>query len=240
MKYAIYPGRAGTIVATSEDANYPDGNMADDYPQNVWKAASGTQTATLTVPVAAVQSSLGAIALFNTNATSYSLTITDTITSATVLAASGTMSYGRLWKTFSPTANALSASITLTTTATTVECGILRAGDVTTVRNPQYNITEGWKTFSIKKALRNGATYTKRLHRIRSFSYQLRLDRETEFRTLMNLYDALEPDPFAMLLASGTGNDARWAVFGAFEGEPRGSHDNIVRTSASVSILEAA
>ena len=51
-------------TASSSDASYPAANMRDNYPGNVWKAASGT-TATIKLNV----SDGSAVALFNINAT---------------------------------------------------------------------------------------------------------------------------------------------------------------------------
>lgn len=73
MKHVIYPEKTGTITATSEDANYPATNLANDIRMKVWKAIDTVQTATLRVPISA---NAEVIALDNTNAETAICTIT--------------------------------------------------------------------------------------------------------------------------------------------------------------------
>jgi len=238
MKHAIYPERQGTIEAISANAAYPATNLTDNYRKRVWKAVDTVKTATLTIPISAISASLGAIAIFNTNATSATITITDTVTSATVLSTTWTISHGRYWQEFTPTVNALSASLVLTTTATTLEAGVIRAGDVVTICNPEPGVNESLKDYSIKKELRNGAYYTKKLEMVRTFSYSMMLLRSTEFRSLMDLYEYFGPDPFAMLIANSITDIHRWAVFGCFAQVPSASHQYPSHSTVSCSIEE--
>ena len=235
MKKAIYPERQGTITADSENAAYPATNLSNNYRKKVWKAVNAVQTATLTVPIAANSS---AIALYNTNAASGTITIMDGAT--VVLAATAiTISYGRYWQEYTRYTSSCVATIELVTTATTVECGIVRAGDVVTMVGPKYGINESLTDYSIKKSLRNGAFYTKKLEMIRKYGYSCNMLRETNWRTLIALYEFYGPDPFAMLLTDNTDEDQRWAVFGAFDGVPSASHSYPTFSDVSISILEA-
>jgi len=235
MKKAIYPERQGVITADSENAAYPATNLSNNYRKKVWQAVNAVQTATLTIPIAANSS---AIALYNTNATSGIITIMDGVT--VVLAATPiTISYDRYWQEYTRYTSSCVATIALTTTETTLECGIVRAGDVVTMKNPAYGINETIKDYSIKKDLRNGAYYTKKLEMVRMFSWSCVMARETEFRSLMSLYEYYGPDPFAVLITDNISSaDDIWTVFGCFDGIPSASHSAPDYSNVSISIEE--
>lgn len=241
MKYAIYPEGQGTITADSEDANYPATNLTDnDYRKKVWKAISGVNVATLTVSIATDGQ---AIALFGTNASSAVCVIKDSggvqVESETHTLAGTYYTNTGFWQTYTQQVGTHSAEITLTAAAgTTVEAGIVRAGDLVTLENPQYGVGEGRKNFSLRKELRNGALYTKELEIIRTFNYSMLLLRDSTLLSLKKLYEYYGVDPFAMLIASGISDD-HFAVFGAFESEPSISHEYYTHSSVSINILEA-
>jgi len=235
MKKAIYPERTGTITASSENGAYPATNLANEYRKKVWKAVNAVQTATLTVPISANSS---AIAIYGTNAETGTITIADGGTP--VLAATPiTISYGRYWQEYTLYTSSCIATIELTTTETTLECGIVRAGDILTMAGLKYGASETLDDNSIKKKLRNGALYTKKLEMPRKFNYSCFMTRETNWRDLMTLYEFYGPDPFAMLLTDNTDEDQRWTVFGAFDGVPSASHSTPSHSDVSISVLEA-
>jgi hypothetical protein len=241
MRYAIYPEYQSAATATSEDASYPVTNLTDnDYIKKVWKAASGVNSATLTVPIAANGQ---AIALFGTNASSVTCVIKDNgggvVESETHTLATSAFTYTAFWQMYTQQLTSHTAEITLTAAVgTTVEAGIVRAGDVITLVNPQYGVNEDKKDFSIRKELRNGALYTKKLEIVRKFGYSMELLRDTTLLYLKELYDYYGPDPFAMLIADGI-DDNHWALFGAFESPPSISHEYFTHSNVSINILEA-
>lgn len=235
MKHAIYPEKQGTPTADSEDGAYPATNLIDNHRKKVWKAVNGVQTAELTIPISAGSS---VIALFNTNATSATVEITDDGDSSVIYSGSWTIDQGRYWQEYTAHSAAHTAVIELTTGETTLECGVVRAGTLLTIGGAKPGISESIKDFSIKKPLRNGAYYTKKLNMVRVFSYSVSVQRESVFRNLMSLYEYYGPDPFAMLLLDGTGADDIWAVFGCFDGVPGGSHNNPAYSDVSISIEE--
>ena len=148
--------------------------------------------------------------------------------------------YDRFWQEYTKQTEAHIATIKLTAgSGEIVEAGILRAGDMLTLSNPQYDAVQSPKDFSIKKDLRNGAIYTKKREIVRSFSYSMDLRRETKFRDLMDLYNYYGPNPFAMLIDDEASDDNMWCLFGAFTSEPKGSHKYPIDSIANVAILEA-
>ena len=235
MKKAIYPERQGTITADSENSAYPATNLSNNYRKKVWQAVNAVQTATLTVPISANSS---AIALYNTNATSGTITIADGGTP--VLGATAiTIDQGRYWQEYTRYTSSCVATIELTTTETTLECGIVRAGDVVSMKDPKRGISETLKDYSIKKSLRNGAYYTKKLEMVRMLSWSCLMARETEFRSLMSLYEYYGPDPFAMLITDNiSSSDDIWTIFGCFNGIPSATHTDETYSDVSISIEE--
>ena len=148
--------------------------------------------------------------------------------------------YDRFWQEYTEQTAAHTATIKLTAeTGETVEAGIVRAGKLQTYNNPQYGATQSPRDFSIKKQLRNGAIYTKKLEIVRSYSYSMDLVRETKFNDLIDLYNYYGPDPFAMLINDEVGDDNYWCLFGAFDSEPQGSHSYPSDSVVSISVLEA-
>lgn len=241
MKYAIYPEATVSVVADSEDANYPATNLTDnDFIKKVWKAVASDNVAKLTCSIAANSE---AIALFGTNAQTAECVIKDN-GGATVETETHTLNGTyytdtAFFQTYTRQTTSHSAEITLTAAAgTTVEAGIVKAGDLVTLANPQYGINQAWKDFSIKKELRNGALYVKKLEIVKTYSYSIIVARDTTMLYLETLYEYYGPEAFAMLIASGIDNN-HWAVFGSFDGEPSIGHDDYSHSRASIRILEA-
>jgi len=241
MKHAIYPEKQGTPTATSADANYPVTNLTDNnYRKKLWKAVASVQTATITVPISANAS---VISLHNTNASSATVVAKDhggiVVKTTNFILSGGSRTYDRFWFEYATQTSSHTVEITLSTTATTVEAGIVRAGTLATFSNPQYGANQSPRDFSIKKQLRNGAVYTKKLEIVRAYSYSMDLVRDTKFNDLIDLYNYYGPDPFAMLIDDEVGDDNYWCLFGAFDSEPQGSHSYPSDSVVSISLLEA-
>jgi len=150
-----------------------------------------------------------------------------------------TLSTDRFWQEYTEQTGAHTGTIKLTVGTGTVEAGVVRAGELLTLANPGPGISERLKDFSIKKNLRNGAVYTKKLDMVRTFSYSMVVARETVFRNLVTLYEYYGPDPFAMLLTDNATNDNIWAVFGSFDNSPVGAHSYPSYSQVSISVTEA-
>ena len=147
--------------------------------------------------------------------------------------------YDSFWQEYTSQATAHTATIKLTAaTGETVEAGIVRAGEILTLANPQYGANEVPVDYSIKKQLRNGAYYGKKLEKVRSFSYSMDLPRETKYRDLMDLYEYYRTvNPF-MVLIDDEVDDNMWVVFACFQSEPSVSHSYPSDSVANVSLVE--
>ena len=147
--------------------------------------------------------------------------------------------YDSFWEEYTEQTAAHTATIKLTAgTGETVEAGIVRAGELYTVKNPMYGATEAIVNYHIVKQYRSGASYTKKREAVRSFSYTITVERETEFYDLMDLYDYYGLDPFMMLITDNTDTDYYWIVFGRFDADPSGGHAYPVYSTLNISILE--
>lgn len=235
----IYPEKQSAISATSFDPNYPAANLIDnDIPSKLWKA-DDTNTATLTVTL---DSGSQAVAVFNTNAESVTITAKDNGGGAIktdTFSLSGTRTYDRCWLEYTQENASHSATIALTAAAgTTVSAGIVRAGTIVDLPNPAYGIQEGRKDFSIVKELNNGALYIKKRNLARSFSVDLVLARASEFYNLTDVCDYYGPNPLAILLVEDI-TDEQWCVYGHMLDPFQGGHSYPSNSTITLSIQEA-
>lgn len=235
----IYPEKQTAVSVTSAASNFPSDNLLDDKPSKLWKAVSGVNTATITVTLA---TSSEAIAIYNTNADSVTITAKDsggTPVKTETFTLNGTRTYNRCWMEYTAQADTHSVTLALTAAAgTTVEAGIVRGGVIVDFKNPQYGFTESKLDYSIIRELNNGAMYTKKRNIVRTFSFQMDMIRSSEFYDLSDIYDYYGPNPFAMLLAEGI-QDSQWTIFGRMANPFQGSHSYPSDSVVSISITEA-
>lgn len=242
MKHSIYPEKQGTPTSTSEDSDYLAANLVDNIRKKVWKAVNGVQAATLTVNISA---DAAVIALDNTNAETAVVKIYPLEDAAGVKVQETThtletasRTFDNFWEEYPTQGVAHSATILLTAAAgETVQAGILRAGELYTMENPLSGISETPVNYHINKQYKSGAFYTKKRDTVRSFSYSMIVDRDTDFYDLMELYDYYGPDPFMMLITDNA-TDKHWTVFGKFMSDPSGGHDYPLYSLANIAILE--
>jgi hypothetical protein len=224
--------------ATSENGSYPVSNLFDDKPGKLWKAADSVQTATITVAVLAGGSN--SIALFNTNATSATVTAKNngggTVKAETFTMSTATRSYDRLWMEYTAQTLSHTVTIALTTTATTIEAGVVKAGVAVDFRNPKYGISEGVIDYSTVEQLSNGAKYVDKRDIVRRFGVSILTDRATDFYNMWDIYNAYGQTPMAALIAEDI-LDMQWCCFGTMEGFS-GSHDYLSHTPVSFSFEE--
>ena len=166
-------------------------------------------------------------------------TVCEVIESTTHDLETATQTYDQFWQEYTEQTAAHTATIILTAgTGETVEAGIVKAGDMVTLVNPQYGVDKKPKSFSIKKELRNGALYTKAGEVVKEISYSMIMT-HAQAEDVYDLFKNIDPDPFAMLIADSVSDDNLWAFFGAFNGEPSINFSYPTHADVSVSFLEA-
>lgn len=218
-----------SYTASSSDVSYPVANLRDNYPGNVWKAASGT-TATIRLVV----SKGSAVAMFNLNATAVAISygagegyIDETgyvpetgyayITSdqsATVEASDLSGANGKLWAEY--TEQTLPHIVTIILTAAAApSAGILRAGIVKEFENPaRDSMGEGSVDYSIEATMPNGANYFRKRDVVRTHTGLSMIEtRANAFIFKHDIFDAVGPMPLAIRLSADSITDDEFVVF---------------------------
>lgn len=222
-----------SIIASSADASFPVTNLQDDFTTNLWKAESGIVSAILTLGV----SKGSAVELFNTNATSITITVgtggdyeiesthelestfelesTESVTTVCLL--SGTN--GRLWADYTAFTGPHIIKIMLIA-ASVVNAGIVRAGNVEEFIDPAFGLSESSIDYSIEKELNNGADYFRKRNIVRTFdNLEMFETKANAFKFKHDIFDAVGPKPLAIRL-SNTLTDQEFILFAKRVGQP--------------------
>lgn len=174
--------KVSSIITTSEDASWPITNLLDNWPQNLYKAAVGVQTATLTIEMP-----IGCAGFYicNTNADSGTLTIT---TMADAFIEDHELSFGyctylgyltatqqpetfkQIWQDYTYQTDSHKLVVELTTSEATLTAGILRAGITHEFKNPNSGLGESFIDNSIVKKVADGSKYVFRRDLLRKYS----------------------------------------------------------------------
>ena len=215
-------------TASSSDASYPAANLRDNYPGNVWKAASGTEAT-----IRLVVSKGSAVAMFNLNATAVAISygagegyIDETgyvpetgyayITSDQSATAISDLpgDNGKLWAEY--TEQTLPHIVTITLTAASApSAGILRAGIVKEFKNPaRDSMGEGSVDYSIEATMPNGANYFRKRDVARTHTGLTMIEERADaFVFKHDIFDAVGPMPLAIRLAADSITDDELIVF---------------------------
>ena len=215
-------------TASSSDASFPAANLRDNYPGNVWKAASGP-SATIRLVV----SKGSAVAMFNTNAiavtiyygagefyddeTGYAPETGYTYlsdTDATIDASDLSGANGKLWAEYTEQTVPHIVTIVLTAGAAP-SIGVLRAGNVEEFENPgRDGMGEGSVDYSIEATMPNGANYFRKRDVVRTHSGLSMIEtRANAFIFKHDIFDAVGPMPLAIRLAADSITDDELIVF---------------------------
>lgn len=239
-----------SIVASSEDADFPVENLQDDFTTNLWKATA--VSATLTIAV----SKGSAIELLNTNAvsvsavigtggdyeleagyeleTGYELEMSESTTIVSVLPGS----HGRLWIDYPVYTVPHIIKLTLTANGENVSAGICRAGNVESFNDPLYGLKESSDDYSIEKDLNNGASYFRKRNVVRTFSgLELIETRANAFLFKMSIFDAVGPKPLAIRLTDLVTDD-KFILFAKRTSPPQLTHNLPNYTNVSFELRE--
>lgn len=236
----IYENSITAVTASSEDASYPDDNVLDDKPTKCWKAASAVVQASLSCS-ATLSGSVEkyGIAIFNTNATSIVVNISDpnlvnwvdsgwvsvSWPTSTPEASESVIESGAahaLWGEFDGIEGA--AQIDLVFSAPeTVYAGVVVVGPIYDFgENISYGLQQILRNTSILKELASGEFYHKKRKIANEFTFRSRVTRSDAYQFL-DLYKDISFDPVAWRLTDI--NEANWINYCRFVGEPVATHD---------------
>ena len=178
------------VTASSEDPEYPVGNLLSDHPTECWRAADSSVTAaTISVQVAGRTGGLGMVGI---NADSVAVTVSDPngiswpnvewqnvewqdVPDAVDIeqSISGERGSAALWVSFEEFRASVVIEIKLykqTGSETVLSAGSLVVGEVTRIPGLQYALSEGLEDHSIERELDNGARWYKRRNIGRTFA----------------------------------------------------------------------
>lgn len=232
----LYPDCISTIAAGSEDADYPVGNLQDNHPQKVWKAAAGVTTAV--VSIVTTTASVAGLHVTGTNATSGTVTVKDSTEVTTYETHSLSGSWGRFFVKFNSTyTEVLHITVSLTAAAT-VYAGVCRCGTLIDLPDPQYGLKQQRQDYSIKKELSNGGLYVYNRNMPRKYDLSFIVP-TADFDTIDNLFLANGSLPLAFLLSDNINLDDQWSGFFHMMEPPFGGHDYLTHTAFGLSLQEA-
>jgi len=251
----LYPERQLTVAADAENANFPDDNLLDDHPKQLWKGTGNSHTIEFTTGAGSE-----VCALFNTNASSITVSVrlgNKTEWESGTAWESGTSWYttepspstlydlnaegvGRLWAEYTAIDAPHIIELVLTAAAGTVlEAGCFKSGDLNTFDDPLHGVNEGLRDFSVKKQLNSGGWYIRKKDVVRDFDFIIYPDRDSDFYTFMHsIVQLVGPGPLAWRLIHQGLTDWEWVVYGMMETMPQGNHSNPTKSKISVSITE--
>lgn len=252
----IYPNNAYGFTADEEAGSYPATYANDEHPKKVWKGSSVDATLTITVDTDGGD----AVAFFNTNASSVTVTVrlgTSSAWASGTAWATGNAWYvnseeptakyeldpggvGSGWADYTAIGGAHIIDLAFTAaTGLTVQCGVVVAGNAVVFEDPMYGITEGLVDYSIVKELNNGATYTRKRDVVRTFGFTIWEERESDFYTLMqSVMTLLGPGPVAWRIVHSGSTAWDWVVYARAQTMPQGTHVDSISTPIDISLIE--
>ena len=243
-----------SCVASTEDADFPDENMRDNFTKNVWKATGSTATIQ-------VQCNKGSsVCIINTNATSvvikagsgdsytpesgfaYEAGFVDADDEvATIVVSDLSGEHGLAWADYSEFTLPHLLTIELETDGDPVEVGVLRAGNVEEFADPAYNHSESSIDFSIEKELNNGADYFKKRNVVRVFdNLEMIETRVNAWKFKHDIFDYIGPQPVVIRMVQNDNiTDDEFVAYVKRSEPPRLQHLTISHTRINYSLKEA-
>lgn len=132
---------------------------------------------------------------------------------------------GRLWADYPEITTPHIVRATLTA-STTVEAGILRAGNVEEFKDPQYGLEESSEDYSTEEELNNGAFYFEVGNIVRVFEgLEMVETRANCHKFKHDIFDQIGPKPLAIRLAHKAITDWEYVLFAKRIDPPEIIHD---------------
>lgn len=229
------------VTASTANANYPASNLLDEYPGFLWKATGATATLTFTVT-----GTCSGLALFNTNATNASFTVSganqaewepgvawetgvawsalDTVEVTQTLDLDGVSGACIVqWSEISGTAVNVVISMT-NEDGDILQAGTAVGGKVLSYPGPNYRLVESINDLSYIDEYNAGGVYVKDRDVLRVFDCEHRLGRDDYFHDFIySVKKEIKKHPAAWLVTDL--DNARWLVYARFTDDPKGVHD---------------
>ncbi len=245
----IYPDKVSGVTAASQAANYPDDNLLDNHPKKIWQG-DGVAESQVTVGVYGGANAVGFAGL---GVVSIGLTVKDSNTSTVISKVSYDLKgIDTYFKFFTDTFTAYTSFWIdyeyqddfhylvfdmIENSGNTVVAGVVRAGPSRGFYEPNFDLVEGMKDYSIVKELNNGAFYIRKRDVVKTFSGSVELERDGDFYVFMRDVIFKEgSNPLFWRITDYTNND--WAVFARAEQMPSGAHNSRDFSVVNFSFIE--
>jgi hypothetical protein len=149
---------------------------------------------------------------------------------------------GALWADYTAIAVAHTIKLDFVAAAgTIIEAGIIRAGDVSSFRDPSQGMAEGLKDFSIIRTLNTGSRYIGKRAIVRTFNFSVTEDRDTDFyKFMLGIIRGRGAAPLAWRLITDSLTDWAWIVFVNTEDMPQGDHFGFAHSKLDITLVEAS
>ena len=237
----LCPDRVTSVVADEENTDYPISNVENDYVEEVWKATTTTAKVTLTV------SQGNGCFVYGTNATGITVTVKDGVVPQASTQTFGTSNgKGALWVDYATIDHEHTIELDfvfvpiIVGPSDIVDAAIIRAGDVSSFRDPSQGMAEGLKDYSIIKELNTGALYIKKRAIVRTFNFSVTEDRATDFyKFMLDIMRERGAAPLAWRILSDSSTAWEWIVFVSPEAMPQGDHFSYAHSKLDITLIEA-
>lgn len=263
----LYPNNyISSITASEANASYPITNVQDDHTYKAWKATSKDAVVTIVANAGAT-----AVCIANTNAETitvivrqglgidtqptveaWGLDTQDTdetwgldpveqnpVTTAYDISVSD---IGQLWADFATYSGSFVIELTMTAaTGIILQAGVIQVGIPKVYKDPTPGAREGFKDYSIKKELNAGGFYVRKRNVVRTLSFRILEDRDTDFYEFMyRVVQVVGPGPLFFRVVHDKVTDWEWIIFALFDGDlPSGSHDHLDDSFIDVQLVES-
>lgn len=251
----LYPDLTRDAETDSENSEYPAVNVLDDHIKRRWMATDAAATLRVTAYAGA-----DTVSLFGCNATAVTMQTSTGLNGAWATGsawataatwfdgdiASVPVAYelsdsgvGSLWAEY--TAIAIPHIVTLSmvnSAGSPIYVGVARVGQSAEFPDPLLEPIEGLIDYSIVRELNNGAIYVKKRDIVRTFSFSVLMDRESEFYPLMNIIKASGPQPLAWALLGGTVSEWDFVVYARVQAMPSGTYKTLDYVEVTLELTE--
>lgn len=231
----IWPDAITAVAASSEESNYAAEMVLNNWPGAVWKASStAAQTLTITVEqpdaVHIGYSNFGGTLTYTAKNSGGSTVETGTLTAS---GASGAYHY---W--YEPTDPTDIASVVLSfpSVSPAVQVGIVRAGALVSIDNPNYGMGDGLEDYSVEAELNSGGIYTIDRGVARVVAGEILTTRNSNGTDpLVSLAASIKAGAFSVMVI----DDPEEILLARFDGRPEASRDYPLYNRVSFGLREA-
>lgn len=234
----IFLNKITAVSATEENANFPADYVSNNQIRKQWRATSEDAVLTSTV-----SGGSDVFTLFGTNAGNITITIKD-LAETSILDGPfsinlGAESRSSHWQEYEYQGSSHKVILDIADTQDNEDAyvGVVRGGFGTLFMNPRTGLREQDKNYSLVKTLSSGSTWIGDKPIVRTFTGEVRADRDSCFRTYYReIKDTVGFNPRAMLILDE--ELQAYSIFGRLSIMTTGKHAYYTDSLFNINILE--